>query len=89
MLNVTAQELHAAADDAAYAGDYQTADALRLLENNARAGEAIKAWAYHNLLATDEEIWYQVHVMSVCWNASEAHLHREATKVYLDAAKAA
>ncbi len=81
-----AEQLHNAADQAACEGDYKTADALRLLEGNARGGEVMRRWAFANLLATEPQIRSQARHLALGWGASEDALYNQAMAFYRDAA---
>jgi hypothetical protein len=81
---MTAGELHEAADRAAEAGDFRTADALRLLEGNERGGEVMRQWIYDNLDATEDEIEHRAVFLAVGWGATWQHLYEQAMGVLRD-----
>lgn len=88
-ITLSAKDIHDIADDAAFHGDYKTADAWRLIEGNIRGGEVIRQWAYRNLSATEDEIDAQAFRLSLGYGASEAYLKREAMLVLQDVARSA
>lgn len=85
--SMSAAELHEAGDRAAFAGDYQTANALRTLEGNARGGEVMRQWAYEHLAATEAEVRAHARWLALGWGASENALYEQAMRVYRDAAR--
>jgi hypothetical protein len=82
MAMMTAQDLRDAGDRAACAGDYDTADAYRVLEGNARGGPVMRRWAGLHMVASEAEVHAEAHRLALGWGASEQALFGEAMSVF-------